>query len=361
MSLWKPESGDCCKRHGVECDEGTGNFRVLNLHNNHFHGTIPSTISGGNKLRVIDFGQNQLQGSMPRWLANCTRLVVLIIENNQINDTFPSWLGILPELKVLILRSNKFYGKIEIFDRNCGFPNLRIIDLSNNDIKGKLPSECFRDWKAMQTVDAKDLSYAEEKEIVEIPREHWSSTFFVSMTLINKGTKTTYERIRDFFIAIDLSSNRFEGEISKVTGHLKGLHMLNLSNNFLTGPIPSSLGDLSELESLDLSSNKLSGEIPPQLTQLTFLESFNVSHNHLRGHIPHGKQFDTFENNSFIDNPKLCGVPLTKKCSDTNRPPLPPSNLIESQSSESSFELSGKWSRLVMHVDSFSELVLDKL
>ena len=90
--------------------------------------------------------------------------------------------------------------------------------------------------------------------------------------------------------------------------------MLNISNNFLTGPIPSSLENLMELESLDLSQNKLSGEIPLQLLQLTFLAFFNASNNHLTRPIPQGKQFSTFENESYLGNTGLCGMPLTKKC-----------------------------------------------
>ncbi|KAB1219254.1 Receptor-like protein 12 [Morella rubra] len=317
-------------------------FSFLNLHNNHFHGTIPSTLSGGNKLRMIDFSRNQFQGQIPRSLAKCTMLEVLNLGNNQINDTFPFWLGILPELRVLILRANRFYGKMEISARDCGFQKLHIIDLSNNDITGKLSSVCFENWKAMKIIDEKHLRYLEVNSNLEGKGYSWSTNFTYSMTLINKGMEMTYGHILDFFVAIDLSSNKFEGEIPEVLGYLKGLYLLNLSHNFLTGPIPSSLGDLKELESLDLSSNMLSCEIPPQLTQLTFLSSFNVSHNHLRGPIPRGKQFDIYENNSFIDNPELCGGPLSKKCSDSENSVHPPSNFIQNQSSESSFEFSWK-------------------
>ena len=105
-----------------------------------------------------------------------------------------------------------------------------------------------------------------------------------------------------------MSSNRFVGEIPSYIGDLKRLRILNLSNNILTGHIPPSIGNLTMLESLGLSQNRLSGEIPSQLTQLTFLEWFNVSHNQLVDFIPHGKQFDTFENKSFMGNLGLCVV-----------------------------------------------------
>ena len=75
------------------------------------------------------------------------------------------------------------------------------------------------------------------------------------MQLTNKGIKTNYCKILDFFVAIDLSSNMFEGEIPKIVGNLKALCMLNLSNNVLTGSILVSLVNLTNLELLDLSED----------------------------------------------------------------------------------------------------------
>ena len=109
----------------------------------------------------------------------------------------------------------------------------------------------------------------------------WPMLYIYLMTLTNKGIETKYSEIQDSFVAIDLSSDKFEGEISKNLGNLKALHMLNLSNNVLVGFIPSSLASFTNLKSLDLSQNMLVGEIPPQLAELTFLSFLNVSHNNL--------------------------------------------------------------------------------
>ena len=97
-------------------------------------------------------------------------------------------------------------------------------------------------------------------------------------------------------------------------GNLKSLKGLNFSHNMLTGSIPASLANLTNLEWLDLSSNQLVGEIPQKLTDLASLQLLNLSQNHLVGAIPHGKQFDTFENDSYNGNLGLCGFPLSRGC-----------------------------------------------
>jgi hypothetical protein len=60
------------------------------------------------------------------------------------------------------------------------------------------------------------------------------------------------------------------------------------------------------------------------------------------GPIPQGKQFDTFENNSFEGNLELCGRPLTRKCGNSNEPPSQPSIMEEIQDSGSPFEFGWK-------------------
>ena len=176
----------------------------------------------------------------------------------------------------------------------------------------------------MQIIGKHGQMYMQANMDFQLPKYSVTSQYPYSMTLTNKGLETAYERIPYIFIAMDLSSNNFEGEIPELMGNLKGIQLLNLSNNLLTDSIPSSLEKLTMLEALDFSQNKLSREIPPPLTQLTFLAFFNVSNNHLIGPIPHRFQFDTFQNKSFGGNPRLCGSPLLKKCGNFKDSLLPP-------------------------------------
>ncbi|KAL4602194.1 hypothetical protein ACB092_10G035900 [Castanea dentata] len=287
---------------------------ILDLHHNNLHGTLPATYKEGCRLKVMDVSYNRLEGRVPRSLSNCKMLGILLLGNNRFGDIFPPWLGKLPMLRALSLRSNGFQGAIGKPESILEFPGLQIIDVSCNNFTGKLPSEYFQIWNSMKVSNASNLTYMKVIARTTSVEYNWEFPFDYSIVMTNKGIQTEYEKIQGFLIAIDLSSNRFEGEISEVIGNLKGLHSLNLSNNILSGCIPSSLGNLTGLESLDLSQNKLSGEIPQQLLQLTFLGIFNVSNNHLIGPIPQGQQFSTFPNDSYLGNTELCGIPLTKKC-----------------------------------------------
>jgi Leucine-rich repeat (LRR) protein len=330
-----------------QCLDNFGDsLSILDLQRNKFEGSIPKNWMKGGQLSIIKFSQNKFRGHLPISLAKCTMLKVLDLSDNQFNGRFPFWLGHLPNLEVLILRSNKFNGSIETAQTYFKFPKMRIFDISYNDFMGMLPLRLLENWKAREFKNMDLLTYIGETPDSKILTNGWYFSFpqvyTYSMNLTNKGKNMFYEKVLELFMAIDFSSNKFVGEVPKFIENLKGVQLLNLSNNYLTGHIPPSLGNLIALEALDLSQNKLSGEIPQQLIQLTFLEFFNVSHNNLTGPIPQGKQFGTFENNSFEGNSGLCGRPLTKTCRNSNEPTSQPSIFEDGQNSKSPFEFGWK-------------------
>ncbi|XP_048328449.1 receptor-like protein 6 [Ziziphus jujuba] len=301
-----------------ECLGNSGNrLSVLNLRNNSFTGSIPDTFTDGTLLRVIDLSDNHLQGQLPRSLANCGMLEKLVLSNNQLDDIFPSWLGNLPELRVLVLKSNKFHGVIEDPPTIFQPTKLRIIDMSNNKFVGKLPSKYIQSWNAMKDISFNLSAYLQTNPTFNAQEYLLETNYNVIVTMRNDGFLIRYVVLQEDVAVIDLSNNKFDGEIPQVIGGLKGLNGLNLSNNILSGGIPSSFGNLTELEFLDLSHNKLSGEIPKQLTNLKFLQVFDVSHNLLTGPIPQGNQFDKFESSSYEGNLGLCGHPLLLECGNS--------------------------------------------
>lgn len=318
-----------------------GNFSsldIMNFRQNSLHGTIPDTFINGSKLRFIDFSQNQLQGRVPRSLANCKSLEIIDLSDNQLTDGFPFWIGNLPMLRLLILRSNHFHGKIEEPDTNTEFPMMRIVDLSHNNFSGNLPLKYLTNSKGMEIFNNTASTY--RNTFVSFSFNYvWALEFFYSTTITIKGFERNYSRIQEVFTSIDLSSNRFEGEIPDLVGNLEGLQSLNVSHNTLTGRIPPSMGNMARLESLDLSHNQLSGPIPQQLSRLNFLAIFDISYNNLSGPIPQGNQFNNVDNSSYAGNMGLCGAPLSKKCGDSEPPS---SGSDEDEDEESDFHISWK-------------------
>ncbi|KAG8485005.1 hypothetical protein CXB51_021639 [Gossypium anomalum] len=285
-----------------DCLENLSYLQTLDLQMNNFIGKIPNSFVN-NSLRRLLLNNNQLEGLVPSSFANSTSLELLNLGNNKLTDRFPGWLALLSSLQVLILKFNRFYGSLPHSIASSNFSALRIIDLSANEFTGTLSTKLLRNLRAMKDKPREWLTF--------------SNPYFIYENHVNVTTKRLEMELTktcDIFISMDLSNNQFSGEIPEDVGQLISLQMLNFSHNNFTGPIPASFGNLVALESLDLSSNKFSGRIPSQMTNLTFLEVLNLSNNNLVGPIPHWNQFDTFDNNSYSGNLKLCGLPLSKQC-----------------------------------------------
>nr|XP_043633237.1 receptor-like protein EIX2 [Erigeron canadensis] len=279
-------------------------LRMMDLTNNNIIGYVPKSLGFLSYLESLHLQNNKFEGNLPVALQNLTNLVTFDLGNNMLTGNIPSWIGKkLSKLAILNLQSNNFTGKIPL--ELCQNNALQNLNLANNNITGMIPG-CFYNLSGMIVTSGYfEHDYYGYEENVEA---------------CIKGIQLKYTKTLRFLTSLDLSSNKFIGEIPDVLMNLIALNNLNLSRNLLSGHIPSRIGDLMQMESLDISMNLLSGRIPPSLATLNFLSYLNLSFNNLSGQIPFGHQLQTLGDPSAIygGNNELCGPTLLKICNRDN-------------------------------------------
>ncbi|CAG7893523.1 unnamed protein product [Brassica rapa] len=323
---------------------------MLLLSNNQLEGTLPPSLLAVYHLQFLDLSGNLLSGELPSSHVNSMYGISMFLHNNSLTGSIP--VKLLENAKILDLRNNKLSGSIPQFVNTgemrifllkgnnltgsipwklCDMRNITLLDLSDNKLNGTIPSCLYnlsfgsREEEEMtsSSFGAFDFGFVESLEfefykytfLVEEFSAYYDTFMIVEIQFAAKQRYDSYTGgTLDYMYGLDLSSNELSGVIPAELGELSKIRAMNLSRNFLSSSIPDSFSKLKDIESLDLSYNMLHGDIPSQLTSLTSLAVFNVSYNNLSGIIPQGRQFSTFNENSYLGNPLLCGPPTDKSC-----------------------------------------------
>lgn len=299
-------SDNCLSGEIPDCWMMCKELNILNLASNNFSGRIPASLGSLVFIQTLNLGNNSFSGELPPSLANCKQLEILDLGENRLSGKIPSWIGEnLSSLVVLRLKSNYLDGTIPLV--LCHLAHVQILDISHNNISHDIP-HCFSNFSAMSKNESTYEVIAHGTFV------GYALLYYDSVRVVLKGMELEYGKTLDQVKIMDLSSNNLSGEIPDGIAKLEGLLSLNLSNNRLTGIIPLRIGLMRSLESLDLSTNQLSGGLPDGLRDLNFLGRLNVSYNNLSGKIPLSTQLQSFDNTSFMENPELCGEPLSNEC-----------------------------------------------
>ncbi|KAJ0520003.1 putative non-specific serine/threonine protein kinase [Helianthus annuus] len=296
-----------------KCFKNLQNLQFLRLSSNGLSGIIPSFIGHFSSLESLNLNDNNFGGELPVEIWNLSWLTVLDLGENALCGRIPEWIGEnIKSLWVLRLHNNKFTGGIP--RSLCTNIDLQILDVAHNNLTGTIP-HCLGELQGMRNSHYHvDFGTGTEEALIQLL----------------KGSSYEYTTNWYYVNNIDLSNNKFVGEIPVELTTLSELVGLNLASNHISGGIPDNIGNMKALISLDLSGNELGGMIPPSIAALTFLSHLNLSNNNLSGRIPMGNQLQTLIDPSiYAGNKDLCGAPLPKNCSNHEHPTQTPKNKYE--------------------------------
>ncbi|KAK9937224.1 hypothetical protein M0R45_014028 [Rubus argutus] len=312
-------------------------LKFLSLGANKFDGGIHEFLSGFSNcsfkiMESLDLSHNDFNGAIPKSLGQLSQLVSLDLRGN-------SWEGTLTEahfinltsLESLLMTTNQPEGIIfnfanyewippfklrEIEMDNCrvgpGFPvwlqsqtELTFLALTNAGISGGIPEEWL--FKTSSYITILDLS--ENNISGKLPfRFNFPNVEFIELSHNRfNGPLQLLSTNMPVLQALTLSYNYLNGTIPSSICSIQSLNRLSLGNNQLSGKFPQEWGLWSNIESLDVSNNNLSGNIPTSMGIPTSLEILNMENNHFSGEIPSALQNCSSFNRLYLGGNKFTG------------------------------------------------------
>ncbi|TYI44803.1 hypothetical protein ES332_A01G263600v1 [Gossypium tomentosum] len=304
-------------------------LEIVYLGNNKLSGTIPPALFCIPSLRGLHLYQNQFKGNLNDLHGKASLLLEdLDLSSNKLQGQFPMSVFELHGLKLLSLSSNNYSGSIlmsafqnlrnlsyldlsynrlsiDATDTNISslsfptivtlkltscnlteFPDflkyqsrLSYLDLSNNQIQGKIPNWI---WK-VRSLGYLNLS---QNFLVEFDRslKNINSTLNV-LDLHGNQLQRQIQILPPYVTYLDYSNNNFSSVLPAQLGDfLQFAYFFSVSGNNFNGSIPKSICSSLYLKVLDMSYNYLSGSIPKCLTQMSAsLGVLNLRGNNLSG------------------------------------------------------------------------------
>ncbi|GLT40348.1 hypothetical protein SLA2020_144900 [Shorea laevis] len=264
---------------------------------NNLNGQIPSSLANLTQLTSLDLSNNQFSGPIPTSIGNLTQLTELSLVSNNFDGQIPSSIANLVNLSYLDLSSNHFSFMsltmnvdanftlpklIDVSFSSCNlseFPNflrhsngLQTLVLSKNSIHGNIPEWiCEKD-------DLKILDLSHNNLIGKIP-----NCLPKSLSVLN------------------LQSNHFDGNIPFGFPKGCGLRNLNLHGNQMDGLLPRSLVNCGMLEVLDVGNNNISDTFPHWLESLPELQVLVLRSNKFHGFVQSIKESPSFPKLRVLD------------------------------------------------------------
>ncbi|OMP01426.1 hypothetical protein COLO4_11857 [Corchorus olitorius] len=265
-------------------------LRVLKLSHCNLE-SIPKFLRHQYRLQAIDLSHNNLSGTFPTWLAeNNTGLEFLNLRSNSFSGQFYPSTNSMRNLQWIDVSSNELSGKLQD-DIGKIFLNAKLMNLSNNQFEGNLPNSiCVNGM--LEGLDLSNNNFSGE-----IPKELFSSCTNLKLLVLshNKFHGEIFSTNSSSLKNLQLRDNQFTGNLlflSNIFDQVAAMDVLDVSNNKFEGQIPSSIFNLNWIGILALGNNLFEGEFPCKGRKPLKVDYLDISYNFLRGPLPYCFQSD---------------------------------------------------------------------
>lgn len=282
-------------------------LKTLNLSNNKFSINLPTNIGNFGSLEKLDLSFNNFSGSLPASFSSLASLQVLNLKENHFNSIIPLGITSCHSLTSVDLSMNSFHGSLpKGFD--SAFPKLKSLNLARNLIKGR--GSDFAKMGSLNYLNvSKNLFKGSVVEIFQGPLEvvDLSSNHFEGhISRVNLSSSFDWSHLNH----LDLSDNEISGMFFSNLTQARNLKHLNLAKNRFAKQSFIHIDELHSLEYLNLSKTNIIGQIGDRISKLTRLKTLDLSSNHLAGKIPL-LSFKTLQTLDLSNNNLTGDIPLS--------------------------------------------------
>ncbi|XP_057441396.1 receptor-like protein 7 [Lotus japonicus] len=262
----------------------TNSLNYLSLSTIKLQGKFPDSIFEFENLTYLDLSSTQLSGPVDfHQFSKLESLKYLDLSHNSFLLINSSVEHLLPNLESLFLSSCNITGSFPKF--LAQFQNLIELDLSNNNIYGKIPKGFHEKLHSWNNIFKIDLRHNKLQGDLPIP-PYGIVYFLLSDNNFIGGISSTICDASSINI-LDLAHNNLTGTIPQCLGNATYINYeINLAHNNLIGMIPQGLCNASHIIYIDLAHNNLTGTIPQCLCNASSLNMLSLAHNNLTGTIP---------------------------------------------------------------------------